>query len=276
MKSNFKTFLFLSFLTILFIIVGGLIGGTQGAFVAFILALAINLFSYWFSDKIVLRRYGAREVLRTDNSRLYSIVEKLAASAGLPMPKVYIIPDKAPNAFATGRNPKHAAVAATEGILQILSDEELAGVMAHELTHVKNRDTLTSTVAATIVGAITFLGQMGRYGTSSRGRNPLILIAFLLFPIAALLIRMAISRVREYAADEGGAKISGKPLGLANALNKLSQGIALNPIRQGNPADSHLFIVNPFQGRLQNLLSTHPPIEERIQRLGEMANRRME
>jgi heat shock protein HtpX len=273
MKSNFKTFLFLSFLTILFIIAGGLIGGTQGAIIAFILALIMNLFSYWFSDKIVLRRYSAREVLSTDNSRLYNIVEKMAASADLPMPKVYIIPGKTPNAFATGRNPSHAAVAATEGILQILSDEELAGVMAHELTHVKNRDTLTSTVAATIVGAITLLGQMGRYNVSSRSRNPLILVALILFPIAGLLIRMAISRVREYAADEGGAKISGHPLGLANALNKLSQGIALNPITRGNPADSHLFIVNPFTGGLQNLLSTHPPMEERIRRLKEMSGR---
>ncbi len=271
MKSNFKTFLFLSFLTILFIIAGGLIGGTQGAIIAFVLALIMNLFSYWFSDKIVLRRYSAREVLSTDNSRLYNIVEKLATSADLPMPKVYIIPGKMPNAFATGRNPSHAAVAATEGILQILSDEELAGVMAHELTHVKNRDTLTSTVAATIVGAITLLGQMGRYNVSSRSRNPLILVALILFPIAGLLIRMAISRVREYAADEGGAKISGHPLGLANALNKLSQGVALNPITRGNPADSHLFIVNPFTGGLQNLLSTHPPMEERIRRLKEMS-----
>jgi heat shock protein HtpX len=273
MKSNFKTFLFLSFLTILFIIAGGLIGGTQGAIIAFVLALIMNLFSYWFSDKIVLRRYSAREVFSTDNSRLYNIVEKLAASANLPMPKVYIIPGKTPNAFATGRNPSHAAVAATEGILQILSDEELAGVMAHELTHVKNRDTLTSTVAATIVGAITLLGQMGRYNVSSKSRNPLILVALILFPIAALLIRMAISRDREYAADEGGAKISGHPLGLANALNKLSQGVALNPITRGNPADNHLFIVNPFTGGLQNLLSTHPPMEERIRRLKEMSGR---
>jgi len=270
MKSNFKTFLFLSVLTILFILLGGWIGGAQGAIVAFALALIMNLFSYWFSDKIVLKRYRAKEVTSSDNFRLYNIVEKLAASADLPMPKVYIVPDKSANAFATGRNPKHAAVAATEGILQILNDEELSGVMAHELTHVKNRDTLTSTVAATIVGAITFLGQMGRYGVSSKKSNPLILIALLVFPLAALLIRMAISRVREYSADQGGAKITGQPLGLANALNKLSQGVALNPISRGNPADSHLFIVNPFLGGLQNLLSTHPPMEERIRRLKEM------
>ncbi|MDX9725703.1 MAG: zinc metalloprotease HtpX [Bacteroidales bacterium] len=270
MKSNFKTFIFLVVLTVLFILVGQLIGGTQGAIIAFFIALAMNLFTYWFSDRIVLRRYSAREVARTDNSRLYNIVENLALKADLPMPKVYIIPDRTPNAFATGRNPSHAAVAATEGILQILNDEELAGVMAHELTHVKNRDTLTSTVAATIVGAITMLGQMGRYSASSRNRNPLILIAILLVPFAALLIRMAISRVREYAADEGGALISGKPLGLANALAKLSRGVVSNPIRTGNPADSHLFIVNPFMGGLQNLLSTHPPMEERVKRLKDM------
>jgi heat shock protein HtpX len=180
--------------------------------VAFILALVMNLFSYWFSDKILLRRYSAREVTGPDQSRLYQIVEKLAASAELPMPKVYIIPNKSPNAFATGRNPKHAAVAATEGILQVLNDDELAGVMAHELTHVKNRDTLTSTVAATIAGAITLLGQMGRYNVSSRSKNSLIFIAILLSPVAALFIRMAISRTREYSADAGGARISGHPM----------------------------------------------------------------
>ncbi len=270
MKSNFKTFLFLTVLTVLFVLVGSLIGGTQGAVIAFILALVMNLFTYWFSDKIVLKRYSAREVSRTDNSRLYNIVEELASKADMPMPRVYVIPDRTPNAFATGRNPSHAAVAATEGILQLLNDEELSGVMAHELTHVKNRDTLTSTVVASIVGAITMVGQMGRYNVSSRNRNPLMLIVLLLAPLAAMLIRMAISRVREYAADEGGAKISGKPLGLANALSKISQGATSDPIRMGNPADSHLFIVNPFLGGLQSLLSTHPPMTERVRRLKEM------
>lgn len=270
MKSNFKTLLFLTVLTVLFVLVGSLVGGAQGAIIAFILALVMNLFAYWFSDKIVLRRYSAREVTRSDNSRLYNIVEELAAKANLPMPKVYVIPDRTPNAFATGRNPSHAAVAATEGILQLLDDEELAGVMAHELTHVKNRDTLTSTVVASIVGAITMIGQMGRYSATSRNRNPLMLIVILLAPLAAMLIRMAISRVREYAADEGGAKISGKPLGLANALSKMSQGVTRNPISRGNPADSHLFIVNPFLGGLQSLLSTHPPMGERVKRLKEM------
>jgi len=271
MKTNFKTYLFLSFLTVIFVLAGGMIGGQQGAVIAFVLALVMNFVSYWFSDAIVLKRYAAREVVREDNSRLYFIVEKLAAEAGLPMPKVYIVPGRNPNAFATGRDPSHAAVAATEGILQILNDQELAGVMAHELTHVKNRDTLIGTVAASIAGAITLLGQMGRYGTSSNSRNPLILIAVLLFPIAAMLIRMAISRVREYAADEGGAEISGQPLGLASALNKLHHGVKLNPITRGTPADSNLFIVNPFLGGVQSLLSTHPPVEERIRRLEQMA-----
>lgn len=271
MKGSFKTFFFLSTLTIMLIAVGGWIGGMQGAIVAFVMSLLMNVISYWFSDKIVLKRYRAREVSSSDNSHLYNMVEKLAANADLPMPRVYIVPDKTPNAFATGRNPSHAAVAATEGILQLLTDDELEGVMAHELSHVKNRDTLTSTVAATIVGAITLLGQLGRYGGSSKNKNPLVLVGLLLLPFAALLMRMAISRVREYAADQGGAKISGKPMGLANALNKLGKGVALNPISRGNPSDSHLFIVNPFRGGIQSLLSTHPPMEERISRLMDLS-----
>ena len=271
MKGNFKTFCFLSLLSIMLIAAGSWIGGMQGAIIAFVMSLFMNIISYWFSDKIVLKRYRARELTSSENSRLYPMVEKLAAAADLPMPKVYIVPDRTPNAFATGRNPSHAAVAATEGILQLLNDDELEGVMAHELTHVKNRDTLTSTVAATIVGAITMLGQIGRYGSTSRNKNPLVLIGLLLLPFAAILMRMAISRVREYAADEGGAKISGKPMGLANALNKLGKGVALNPISRGNPADSHLFIVNPFHGGIQSLLSTHPPMEKRISRLMEMS-----
>lgn len=267
MKGNFKTFLFLSMLSIMLIAAGSWIGGMQGAIVAFFVSIIMNVISYWFSDKIVLKRYRAREVDSSDNSGLYNMVEKLSATAGLPMPRVYIVPEKTPNAFATGRNPSHAAVAATEGILQLLSYDELEGVMAHELTHVKNRDTLTSTVAATIVGAITLLGQIGRYNSSSRNKNPLVLVGLLLLPFAAILVRMAISRVREYAADQGGAKISGKPENLANALNKLSKGVAIHPITRGNPSDSQLFIVNPFLGGFQNLLSTHPPMEKRIEKL---------
>lgn len=271
MNNNFKTFIILSVLTVILITVGGSLAGPQGAMLAFLIALVMNFVGYWYSDKLVLNRYRAKEIQRTDNPRLYNIVEKLSAHAGLPMPKVYIVPDKSPNAFATGRNPAHAAVAATEGILEILSDDELEGVLAHELAHVKNRDTLTSTVAATMVGAITMLGQMGRYG--SRNRNPLAILLIVLIPIAALLLRMMISRIREYAADEEGAKISNKPLSLANALNKLNEGIAISPISMGNSADSQLFIVNPFLGGLQNLLSTHPPIEKRIERLHILAGK---
>lgn len=271
MTNNFKTFLVLSFLTIILIWAGGAIGGPQGAVFAFLLAMAMNFIGYWFSDKLVLNRYHAKEIQRSDNPRLYGIVEKLAAAADLPMPKVYIVPEKSPNAFATGRNPSHAAVAATEGILDILTDGELEGVIAHELAHVKNRDTLTSTIAATLVGAITMLGQMGRYG--SRNRNPLAILLIVLIPVAAFLMRMMISRIREYAADEEGANISGKPLALANALNKLHEGVAVRPIQSGNSSDSHLFIINPFLGGLQNLLSTHPPVEKRIQKLESMTVR---
>lgn len=271
MKGSFKTFLFLSILSVMLIAAGSWVGGMQGAIIAFFLSLFMNIISYWFSDKMVLKRYRAREISSSENPRLYNMVEKLAAAAELPMPRVYIVPDRNPNAFATGRNPSHAAVAATEGILQMLNDDELEGVMAHELTHVKNRDTLTSTVAATIVGAITLLGQMGRYSTTSKNKNPLVLIGLLLLPFAAILMRMAISRAREYEADAGGAKISGKPIGLANALNKLGKGVALYPLSGGNPSDSHLFIVNPFRGGIQSLLSTHPPMEKRISRLKEMA-----
>lgn len=271
MKNNIKTFLFLLLLTILLIWAGGAIAGREGAILAFVIALVMNFVSYWFSDKLVLRSYRAREVSANDDSRLYRIVRKLTSAAEMPMPKVYIIPERTPNAFATGRSPSHAAVAATEGILEILTDAELEGVMAHELTHVKNRDTLTSTVAATIVGALTLLGQMGRYGVSGRNRNPLAILLIVILPIAAMLIRMMISRTREYAADEGGAKISGQPLALANALNKLHEGVARYPITRGNPADSHLFIINPFLGGLQQLLSTHPPVEKRIQKLEHLA-----
>jgi heat shock protein HtpX len=251
-----------------------MLAGTGGAAMAFLIALGINFFSYWFSDKIVLKRYRATEITKSENSYLYQMVEKLAANAGLPMPQVYIVPERTPNAFATGRNPSHAAVAVTQGILEILSREELEGVLAHELTHIKNRDTLTSTVAATIVGAITMLAQMGRYGASGRNRNPLALVLILLLPLAALLIRMLVSRVREYSADAGGASISGQPLALANALHKLHHGVAKYPISTGNPADSQLFIINPFLGGLQNLLSTHPPVEKRIQRLENISGMR--
>jgi heat shock protein HtpX len=261
-------------LTILFVVVGGALGGRQGALMAFLLAAVMNFFSYWFSDKLVLQRYRAQEVGPEDRTRLYPMVQRLTQSAGLPMPRVFLIPERTPNAFATGRNPQHAAVAATQGILEILSDDELEGVMAHELAHVRNRDILTSTIAATFAGAIATLGQFARFGVAGRGRggNPIGLLLIVVgAPLGAMLLRMAISRTREYAADRGGAEISGKPLALASALGKLHLGAQRTPISRGNPAHSHLFIVNPFVGGLQKLFSTHPPMEERIRRLKLMA-----
>jgi len=234
----------------------------------------MNFFAYWFSDKMVLKQYRAQQA--EPGSRLYNIVEPLAQKANLPMPKVYVIPEQTPNAFATGRNPQHAAVAATEGILNILNDDELSGVMAHELTHVKNRDILTGTIAATLAGALAMLGQFARFGAAARDpnrrQNPLGML-FILFgaPLAGMIIRSMISRTREYAADAGGAEISQKPLGLASALEKISQAVQRVPLLRGNAAHAHMFIVNPFLGGLQKLFSTHPPIDERIQRLEAIA-----
>ncbi|MFC2085408.1 zinc metalloprotease HtpX [Bacteroidota bacterium] len=267
MGNIFRTFLLMTILTVLFVWIGSIIGGTEGAVIAFLIAAAMNFFSYWFSDKMVLRRYKGREVGQEDNSRLYNVVSELSQKANLPMPRVFQIPEKSPNAFATGRNPEHAAVAATDGILKILTDDELKGVMAHELAHVRNRDILIGTIAATFAGAITVLAQFARFG-GRRNSNPIITLLIVIgAPLAAILIRMAISRVREYSADKEGAEISGKPLGLANALYKLKHGVAKFPLKNGNPAHSHMFIVNPFLGGLQKMFSTHPPVDERIRRL---------
>jgi heat shock protein HtpX len=277
MSNNVRTFLLMTVLTVLFVWIGGQVGGRQGAMLAFIAAAAMNFFAYWSSDKMVLSQYRAQKA--EPDSRLYKIVESLIQRANLPMPKVYIIPEQTPNAFATGRNPQHAAVAATEGILNILNDEELSGVMAHELTHVKNRDILTGTIAATLAGALAMLGQFAQFGAVSRDpnrrQNPLGMIFILVgAPLAGMIIRSMISRTREYAADAGGAEISQKPLGLARALQKISQGVQQVPLQRGNAAQAHMFIVNPFLGGLQRLFSTHPPIEERIQRLEAMASAR--
>ncbi len=245
----------------------------------------MNFFSYWFSDKIVLKMYGAREIGEHDHPAFYGLVRRLALQAGLPMPRVYIVPSESPNAFATGRNPSHAAVAATEGILRILSPDELEGVMAHELAHVQNRDILVSTIAATFAGAISMIGNMlqwgaimgGGRGDDEEGSGGLMgsLVMAIIAPIAAMLIQMAVSRSREYLADETGARICGRPLALANALRKLHNASHMIPMQEASPASAHLFIVNPLTGgSLMNLFSTHPPMEERIARLEGLARNR--
>ena len=275
--NSLKTALLLGLLTGLLMLIGGWFGGRHGVVIAFIIAMAMNFFSYWFSDKIVLRMYHAREVAENDAPELYNLVRNLALAANLPMPRVYIVPGETPNAFATGRNERHAAVAVTEGILRILKRDELEGVLGHELTHIKNHDILIGSIAATIAGAIVMLAHMAQwaaiFGGSSRdddegGSNIVGLIVMaILAPLAASLIQMAISRSREYLADEGGAKISGKPLSLASALGKLSGAAQAVPM-EANPSTAHMFIVNPLSGRsLMNLFSTHPPLEERIARL---------
>lgn len=246
---------------------------------AFIFALGMNLFAYWFSDKMVLRMYKAQVVTEAESPRLYNIVRELAMKAQLPMPKVYIIPTDTPNAFATGRNPEHAAVAATQGILNLLSDGELRGVIGHELAHVKHRDILISTIAAVFAGAIAMIAHMaqwgaifGGYGRSDNDRGNIwgALAIAILSPIAAMLIQMAISRSREYAADEGGARFHGNPRDLASALAKLHRGAQLRPMN-ANPATAHMFIVNPLSAKgMMSLFSTHPPVEERIARLEAM------
>jgi heat shock protein HtpX len=278
--NNIKTLFLLVTLTLILIWAGAAMGGRQGMTIAFIFALGMNFFAYWFSDKIVLKMYGAKEVTESEAPDLYRLVRRLAQKAELPMPRVYLINQDQPNAFATGRNPQHAAVAVTTGIMRILSQEELQGVLGHELSHVKHRDILISTIAATIAGAISFLAQMaqwamifgGHRGDDDEGGSPIAAIIMMIVgPIAAMIIQMAISRSREYAADEGGAKIAGNPRYLSEALKKLnlaSQKIPMN----ANPATSHMFIVNPLSGGgILKLFSTHPPIEERIARLESMS-----
>jgi heat shock protein HtpX len=278
--NSLKTALLLGALTGLLILIGGYFGGQQGMVIAFVFAMVMNLGSYWFSDKIVLRMYRAQEVTEQEAPELYRIVQNLSMKAGLPMPKVYIVPSETPNAFATGRNEKHAVVAVTEGILKMLNRDELEGVLSHELTHIKNKDILIGAIAATIAGAITMLAQMAQWAAifgGSRGSDEegggggigLIFMA-ILAPIAAMIIQMAISRSREYLADEGGARVSGKPLGLASALEKLARGAAAIPMN-ASPSTAHIFTVSPLSGRsFMTLFSTHPPIEERIARLRQM------
>jgi heat shock protein HtpX len=276
--NTLKTMILMVSLSLILIWAGAALGGRSGMTMALMFALMMNLISYWFSDKIVLRMYRAREVTENEAPELYSSVRRLAQKAEIPMPKVYIIEQDQPNAFATGRNPSHAAVAVTTGIMRILSREELEGVIGHELAHVKHRDILIGTIAATIAAAISYLAQMAQWAMIFGGRsdddeggNPIAaLVMMIVGPIAAMLIQMAISRSREYSADEGGAKISGNPRNLAGALKKLHMASQRIPLH-AQPATAHMFIVNPFSGGgIVKLFSTHPPIEERIARLEAM------
>lgn len=282
--NHLKTFILMTALTILFVFVGSLVGGKNGAYIAFALALAMNLISYWFSDKIVLAMYGAKEVSERDAPELYRIVYNLAQKAQIPPPKVYIIESESPNAFATGRSPSNGVVAVTTGILHLLNREELEGVLAHEISHIKHRDILVQTIAATLAGAITMLANFARFtaffaprtSDEEEGGNIFSLVIFsMIAAFAAMLIQLAISRSREYLADEGGAKLSGNPLFLASALRKLAYGVRRVPMGDVNPSTAPMFIVNPLRGEgILALFSTHPPIEERIRRLEAMVYRR--
>jgi heat shock protein HtpX len=276
--NQFKTFALMAGLTALFVVIGNALGGQTGMFIAFGLAMAMNFFSYWFSDKIVLKMYGANEVSESQAPELYNMVRTLATRASLPMPKVYIIPSEQPNAFATGRSPENSAVAVTEGIRRVLSRDELSGVIGHELAHIKNRDILIGTIAATIAGAISMIANIaqfsllfggGRSDDEEGGTNPIaMLVSIIVAPIAAMLIQMSISRAREYMADEEGARIAGNPRYLSNALRKLHNAAQQIPMA-ATPATAHMFIVSPLSGggSFLSLFSTHPPMEKRIERL---------
>jgi heat shock protein HtpX len=277
--NSIRTGLLLAALTGLFLAVGWLIGGGPGMVIAFLIAVAMNFMAYWKADRMVLAMYRAQPVDRATAPRLYAIVEGLAQRANIPMPRVFVIDSEQPNAFATGRNPQHAAVAATRGILRMLSDEELTGVLAHELAHVRNRDTLTMTIAATIAGAIGMLANFAYFfGGGNSRQQPLgpigVLMVAILAPITATLVQLAVSRTREYDADREGAELCGRPLWLASALAKIDHGAQVidNPSAEANPATAHLFIVNPLHGQgIDSLFATHPPTAERIRRLQAMA-----
>jgi heat shock protein HtpX len=278
--NTLKSLFLLAFLSAILVLVGGVIGGKNGAMVALVLAGVMNFVSYWWSDKIVLRMYKASEVGRDDAPELYSDVEELAQIAGLPMPRVYVIPEQAPNAFATGRDPHHSAVAVTQGIMRLLNRSELKGVIAHELAHIRNRDILIGSVAATIAGAITYLAYMAQFaaifgGGNRRGGGMLGLLAMaIIAPMAAMIVRMAISRTREFGADKTGAEICGNPLYLADALRKLQAGASRIPLQvseQTAESTAHMMIVSPMiGGGFAKLFSTHPPTEERVARLEAM------
>ncbi|MBI2619971.1 MAG: zinc metalloprotease HtpX [Ignavibacteriales bacterium] len=277
--NSLKTVVLMALMMGLLLFAGQTLGGEGGLILALFFSLLMNVGMYWFSDKIVLMTYRAREVTEEEAPRLHSMVRRLATQANLPLPRVYVIPGETPNAFATGRNPHHAAVAATEGLLRLLSDDELEGVIAHELAHIRNRDILVSTIVATMAGTITFLARMVMYASlfggrsRSEGSNPLgEILLLLLAPVAALLIQFAVSRSREFLADAGGAEISGKPLSLASALKKLQAGNERKPLETAGTATAHMFILNPLHGGgVMKLFSTHPPTEDRIARLEQLA-----
>jgi len=277
MGNQFKTAMLLAALTAFIVLAGQMLGGRQGMIIAFFLAGGMNFFSYWYSDRVVLRMYRAQEVNESQAPELYAMVTRLSRNADLPMPRVYVIPQDAPNAFATGRNPDHAVVAVTEGLMKLMAPAEIEGVLAHELGHIKNRDILIGTVAATMAGAIMMLASMARWAAifgGGRGNDDEggmsgvgLIVMSLLAPVAAMVIQMAISRSREYLADATGAAIAGRPEGLAAALEKLGAYSQKRPMK-ANPSTAHMFIVNPLSGkRFKGLFSTHPPIEERVSRL---------
>jgi len=282
--NQMKTFFLMVILTIILVALGGMLGGSTGASVMFLIALIMNFVSYWFCDKIVLSMYSAKEASQSDFPQLYSIIYNLSQKASIPMPKVYIIDNESPNAFATGRDPSKGVVAVTTGIMRILSREELEGVIAHEITHIKHRDILIQTVAATLAGAITMIANWARFAAffgggnsddEGRGNIFSVIIFSIIAAFAAMLIQLAISRSREYLADDGGARLTGNPLFLSEALKKLHAGIARSPMNDANPSTAPLFIMNPFTAKgVLSLFSTHPPIEERIKRLEDLAYRR--
>jgi len=282
MANQLKTTVLLAALTVLIVLIGRMFGGNQGMLIAFILAMIMNFGSYWFSDKIVLAMYRAKELSRSEAPEIHRMVEELAQNGGLPKPRIYLIPSDTPNAFATGRNPEHAVVAVTNGIVRLLEPEELKGVLAHELGHVKNRDILIGSIAATLAGVVMMLASMARFAAifgfggsddDDGGGNIIVLILMsILAPLAAMLIQMAISRSREYLADETGARLAGNPRSLASALEKLAYASQRIPMQQASPATAHMFIVNPLRGGgFTRWFSTHPPVEERVRRLRALA-----
>ncbi|MEX0684903.1 MAG: zinc metalloprotease HtpX [Balneolales bacterium] len=278
LKNSIRTAFLMTLVAVLFILVGGLLAGETGMIIAFIIALGMNFFSYWYSDKLVLKMYKAKEVNRENAPGFYRMIEELAQQANVPMPKVYIIPQSQPNAFATGRNPEHAAVAATQGILQTLTEQELRGVMAHEFAHIKNRDILTQTIVSSVVSAITVLTYMAMFfrGGRDSAANPIVLIlTLILAPLAAAMLQSAISRTREFEADRVGGEICGQPESLANALRKIQAAATSNPMEANESkqqATAHMFAVNPFSARgLSKMFSTHPDTNLRIEKLMEMS-----